>query len=89
MADTMKTFDVTCPECAEEFEADIPEAALLPNAEAFAIECPECGEESEIVYEPTAQTVTLVDAGIDDDEDEDLDTPLTCEDDEEDEADPA
>jgi ribosomal protein S27E len=77
MADTLKTFDVTCPDCGEEFEADIPEAALLPDAEPFSIECPECYEEWGISYDAAAQAVTLEDAGIDDDEDND--TPLVDE----------
>ena len=75
MADTLKDFAVTCPDCAEEFEAGIPEAALLPDAEPYSIECPECGEESQIVYDPTTQAVTLEDAGFEDDESEDFDTP--------------
>ena len=79
MADTLKDFTVTCPDCNEEFEAGIPEAALLPEAEPYSIECPECGWEAEIVYDATTQTVTLDDAGFDDDEGEDLDTPLVGE----------
>lgn len=82
MADTLKTFTVECPGCLEEFEADIPEAALLPDAEPFSIECPECFFESEIVYDAATQALTLEDACIVDDEDEDdLDTPLVDDDD--------
>jgi endogenous inhibitor of DNA gyrase (YacG/DUF329 family) len=68
MADTLKDFTVTCPDCQEEFEAGIPESALLPDAESHSIECPECGTESEIVYDATTQTVTLEDGGFEDDE---------------------
>ena len=82
MADTMKTFDVTCPDCGEEFEAEIPEAALLPDAKPFDVDCAECGNPCGIVYDATTQTVTL--ESWQDDEDE-LDTPLVDgEDDEED-----
>jgi endogenous inhibitor of DNA gyrase (YacG/DUF329 family) len=72
MADTLKTFDVTCPECGEEFEADIPESALLPEVDRYSIDCPECGASSlEIVYDGTAQTVTLIDTEMIEADDED------------------
>ena len=70
MADTLKDFTVTCPDCNEEFEAGIPEAALLPEAEPYSIECPECGEEWQIVYDPATQTLTLEGSDWPDDGDE-------------------
>ena len=71
MADTMKTFEVTCPDCGEEFEAEIPEEALLPDAEPFDIDCAECGNPCGIVYDATTQTVTL--ESWQDDEDDEAD----------------
>lgn len=79
MADTLKDFTVTCPDCAEEFEAGIPEAALLPDAEPYSIECPECFEQWGVAYDATTQTVTLEDAGFNDDE-SDLDSEAELED---------
>ena len=66
MADTMKTFDVECPNCGEEFEAEIPEEALLPDAEPFDVDCTECAEPCRIVYDQLTQTVTL--ESLDDDD---------------------
>ena len=82
MADTMRTFELVCPSCTEEFDADIPAEALLPETESFSVECPECTEEWDITYDAAADTVTLEDAGIDDDDEDGED-----EDDDEDEDD--
>jgi hypothetical protein len=68
MADTMKTFEVTCPECGGEFEAEIPEVALLPDADAFDIDCTECGAPCGIVYDSTTQAITL--ESLEEDEDD-------------------
>jgi predicted RNA-binding Zn-ribbon protein involved in translation (DUF1610 family) len=70
MADTMRTFELVCPICGEEFDADIQVEALLPDADPYSVDCPECGEESEIEYDAATDILTLEDAGIDD-EDED------------------
>jgi endogenous inhibitor of DNA gyrase (YacG/DUF329 family) len=66
MADEMKTYEVECPVCNSEFDADIQVEALLPDAESFSVECPECGEESEITYDAATDTVTLEDTGTED-----------------------
>lgn len=72
MADTMKTYPVVCPysDCAEEFDADIPAEALLPDADKFDVACPECGTEFEIQYDATTDTLTLLPWEDDEPEDE-------------------
>lgn len=70
----MKTLPVTCPDplCGEEFDVEIDEADLLPDADdGDLIDCPgSCCESYAWEYDATTNTLTLL-GDEDDDEDED------------------
>lgn len=87
--DNLKDYTVKCPECAEDFDAEIPIGlGAILETEGLSIGCPECGTESLIVYDAATGVVTLeaIDPDEGDDEDEDSDDDESEEDeDEEDE----
>jgi hypothetical protein len=60
MADTLKTYNLICPDidCAEEFDVDLSPAALADGGEP--IECPRCGEEWEWEYDLDIDTLQLL-----------------------------
>jgi hypothetical protein len=80
MADTLKTYNLICPDtdCDEEFDIERVPGTLVEGDEC--IQCPVCGEEWEWEYDAEADTLQLL-AGEDE-----LDTDLLedTEDDEED-----
>jgi DNA replicative helicase MCM subunit Mcm2 (Cdc46/Mcm family) len=69
----LKAYDVTCPECTEEFEVEMD-----PATEDEYIECPECLEEFDWDHDTDTDTVTLLPGDFEEDDD----TPLTEEGDE-------
>jgi len=60
MADTLKTYELICPDinCASEFDVELSPAALADGGEP--IECPDCGEEWEWEYHPDTDTLQLL-----------------------------
>lgn len=60
----LKTYDVTCPSCHEDFEVEMD-----PLTEKDCIECPNCYDEVDWEHDATADTVTLL-PNDDDDLDE-------------------
>lgn len=79
MAQTLKTYDVVCPDpdCAEEFQVE-RDPAELAQGEGDLIECPSCLEEWEFDYYPETDTLELTGEDF---EDEAEDMGLTCTDD--------
>lgn len=72
----LKTYDVTCPDCEEDFEVE-----LDPLTEEECIECPECLGEFDWEHIEDTDTIELIPY----EEDEIDGTPLADEDAEEDE----
>jgi hypothetical protein len=70
MADTLKTYNLICPDtdCAEEFDVSLAPEALTEDGEC--IKCPACGEEWEWEYDAEADTLQLLA------DEDDLDTDL-------------
>lgn len=77
MAQTLKTYAVTCPDCDADFTVE-RDPAELANGNGDLIECPNCFDEFEWDYDQEADTLELT--PYDDDEDEAEDMELTCED---------
>ena len=63
----LKTYDVTCPNCQEEFEVDID-----PATEEEYIQCPVCEDEVDWEYDAATDALTLS-LLPDDDEDDEMD----------------
>ncbi len=83
MAETTSTkpYDVKCPDCGEEFEADIPLEALQPGTtDQFTVDCPDCEIECLIVYDAAKDAVGLT---CEEDEEEDDEEDVSEDDDEE------
>jgi transcription elongation factor Elf1 len=74
MADTtLKTFQLECPRCGEEFEIECDPAVAFTE-DGDLIECPECGEDCEWEYDAITGALELVaDDQDDDDPDDDPD----------------
>jgi transcription elongation factor Elf1 len=74
MADTtpnLKSFDLTCPECGEDFEIECDPAVSLTD-DGDLIECPNCFNEWEWDYDQEAGTLELFDDEADMEDTEDL-----------------
>jgi peptide subunit release factor 1 (eRF1) len=77
----MKTYDVTCPDCGEDFEVEMD-----PATEEECVDCPECLGEFDWEYIEDTDTVELIPYEIDDTPlADDDDAPLADDDEEEDE----
>ncbi len=76
MAQTLKTYDLGCPDCDHEFTVE-RDPAELANGDGELIECPNCFTEFEWDYDGETDTLELT--PIDDD---DLDDSSDLEDDE-------
>jgi hypothetical protein len=50
----LKTYDVTCPDCLEDFEVD-----MEPATEEECVECPECLGEFDWEHDEATDTVAL------------------------------
>lgn len=81
MADTLKSYELVCPGCDEEFTVDLAPEALADDGDL--IECPACFNEWEWAYDPDADTLELL---ADEDSEED-DLPLVDTEEEDDEDD--
>lgn len=68
MAQTLKTYDVVCPDCDEAFQVE-RDPAELAKGDGDLIECPNCYTEFEWDYDETADTLELCDDFEDDLED--------------------
>ena len=75
----LKTYDVTCPDCDEDFEVEMD-----PVTEEGCIECPECFGEFDFYYDPDTDTITVLP-----NEEDEIDSTLLVDDDEDDIKEPA
>jgi hypothetical protein len=83
MAETLKTYDVVCPDpdCATEFQVTC-DPAELAKGEADLIECPACLEEWEWDYVPSSPEYPEDELTLSTGDDSDLDDESGLEDDE-------